>query len=43
MISIEWTDAGIKTFEDITRNTPMEIVTVKMDPGRLQRWGGGGG
>ena len=31
----EWTSSGIKTVEDIQRDTPMEFVTVKMDPGRL--------
>ena len=35
MVSFEWTNAGIKTVENITRDTPMETVTVKMDPGRL--------
>ena len=35
MTSIQWTSAGIKTLENITRDTPMEFVTVKMDPTRL--------
>ena len=37
MRSIEWTVSGVKTKESIKRDTPMEFVTVKMDPGRLCR------
>ena len=35
MTDFEWTSNGVKTIEAITRDTPMEFVTVKMDPGRI--------
>ena len=37
MISFEWTHNGIQTNEEIKRSTPMEFVTVKVDPGQLCR------